>query len=305
MAGCVQIWNMKSAEWKKTLSGHTGRIRCLSLNNYQRTKRIISGSDDKTINIWDSVAGVCLTTLQGHTSGVLSFATNENYFISSSRDQTIRGWDLETGRCTLLLRGHTGAVRSIDLLGHRLVSGSEDRLLGEWDLRDKLCIQTIRGHTASVGAVLYCPNNLVVSGSHDTTVRLWDFRYSSNSTNNSTYSTSYSNSSSGSNSSSNISSSSSCSGICLPSSSSSQQLLNILNGHTMWVQTIACNGKRLVTGSGDHTIKLWDLGQNTCLRTYSDHYGYPIGDLYTDGIKMVSGDWRGQVRIWNFAGLKW
>jgi WD40 repeat protein len=266
----IQIWNMKSPESKKAaLLGHTARIRCLTLNYFQRTKKIISGSDDKMINIWDSTTGTCQSILQGHTSSVLALASNEDFFISCSRDQTIRGWDLETGRCILLLRGHTGAVRSIDLLGNRVVSGSEDRQLGEWDLRSKLSIQTIRGHTASVGAVCYGPDDLVVSGSHDTSIRLWDFRYND------------------------------------PTSITNQPL-NILNGHTMWVQVLNnVNGKRLVSGSGDHTIKLWDISTGNCLRTYSDHYGYPIGDICNDGIKMVSGDWRGQVRIWNFAGLKW
>jgi WD40 repeat protein len=51
---------------------------------------IISGSDDKTIKIWDIDSGKCIKTLEGHTNCVNSVQTINNLIISGSFDKTIR-----------------------------------------------------------------------------------------------------------------------------------------------------------------------------------------------------------------------
>ena len=63
-------------------------------------QRIISGSDDYTIRIWDAVAGVAIRKpLKGHTQRVWSVAYSPDgrYIISGSGDLTIRIWDAMTG----------------------------------------------------------------------------------------------------------------------------------------------------------------------------------------------------------------
>ena len=44
-----------------------------------------------------------------------------------------------------------------------------------WDMRTKACIHTLSGHTNTVAAVkTQAANPQVVTGSHDSTIRLWD-----------------------------------------------------------------------------------------------------------------------------------
>ena len=51
-----------------------------------------------------------------------------------------------------------------------------------------------------------------------------------------------------------------------PSPSSS---LIILQGHTNWVMSVAFSpdGKSLVSGSDDYTVKVWNLSEGTCTST--------------------------------------
>jgi WD40 repeat protein len=37
-------------------------------------KQVVSGSDDKTVRLWDAVTGAALQTLEGHSSSVFSVA---------------------------------------------------------------------------------------------------------------------------------------------------------------------------------------------------------------------------------------
>ena len=59
--------------------------------------KIISGSDDKTIKIWDANTGECLKTLEGHSSNVQSVAYSPDgtKIISGSQDTTIKIWGEE------------------------------------------------------------------------------------------------------------------------------------------------------------------------------------------------------------------
>jgi WD40 repeat protein len=72
--------------------------------------KIVSGSDDKTIRVWDANTGVeMLPPLRGHDDYVTSvaFSHDGSKIVSGSNDKTIRVWDANTGVEMLPpLRGH-------------------------------------------------------------------------------------------------------------------------------------------------------------------------------------------------------
>ena len=53
----------------KTLSGHTGGVRSIALNDARDL--VVSGSQDGLLKLWDVRNGQLLATLEGHTGGVL------------------------------------------------------------------------------------------------------------------------------------------------------------------------------------------------------------------------------------------
>ena len=100
-------------------------------------KRIVSGSDDKTLKVWDATSGQEMLTLKGHTGDVMSvaFSPDGKRIVSGSDDKTLKVWDAATGQETLTLKGHTNAVSSVAFSpdGKRIVSGSGDQTVKVWD----------------------------------------------------------------------------------------------------------------------------------------------------------------------------
>lgn len=113
---------------KETLSllGHKAEVASLDLSG--DGKRLVSGSVDNTIKVWDLDSGKETLSLRGHANVVTSLALSGNgkRLFSGSEDHTVKLWDLDAGRDTLTLRGHTGDVTSLALSGDgkRLFSGS-------------------------------------------------------------------------------------------------------------------------------------------------------------------------------------
>ncbi|EMD31474.1 hypothetical protein CERSUDRAFT_144986, partial [Gelatoporia subvermispora B] len=133
--------------------------------------RIVSGSGDKTIRIWDASTGqALLEPLEGHTNWVTSvaFSPDGTRIVSGSDDRTIRIWDASTGQALLEpLEGHTHPVISVAFSpdGTRIVSGSTGQAL----------LEPLEGHTNWVTSVAFSPDGTrIVSGSYDKTIRIWD-----------------------------------------------------------------------------------------------------------------------------------
>jgi F-box and WD-40 domain protein 1/11 len=84
------------------------------------------------------------TYLRGHADSVYCLEFDSKRIISGSRDQTIKMWDIQTGRCLGTFRGHYGSVLCLkfekdwDIKGDGkkgfMVSGSSDRRACVWDI---------------------------------------------------------------------------------------------------------------------------------------------------------------------------
>jgi WD40 repeat protein len=61
---------------------------------------VVSGSEDRTVKVWDLESGVELVTLNGHEQVIWSVAVTSDgqRVVSGSDDGTLKVWDLESGR---------------------------------------------------------------------------------------------------------------------------------------------------------------------------------------------------------------
>jgi WD40 repeat protein len=121
------------------LRGHTDCIRSVGFS--PDGTHIVSGSDDKTIRVWNAKTGEeVMKPLEGHTHYVTSvgFSPDGTHIVSGSHDKTIRIWDVRTGEEVMKpLNGHTYCVRSVGFSpdGTHIVSGSDNKTMRVWDVR--------------------------------------------------------------------------------------------------------------------------------------------------------------------------
>ena len=78
-------------------------------------RRIVSGSGDKSVWVWDASTGETLKVLEGHTSNVWSvaFSSDDRQIVSGSGDKSVWVWDALTGETLKVLEGHTDDVTSV------------------------------------------------------------------------------------------------------------------------------------------------------------------------------------------------
>lgn len=70
--------------------------------------------------------------------------------VSGSRDATLRVWDIVHGRCLHTLVGHLAAVRCVQYDGKLVVSGAYDYMVKVWNPETEECLHTLQGHTNRV-----------------------------------------------------------------------------------------------------------------------------------------------------------
>jgi WD40 repeat protein len=147
-------------------------------------RRIVSGSWDNTLRLWNPNTGQQIgTPVIGHSGWVSSVAINpdRHRIVSGSDDTTLRFWDAETTRpLGPPLSGHTSAVNSVAFNpdGHVIVSGSTNRTLRLWPgpaawpdlLCDKLTGNMSRKQwrdwvSQNIGYITVCPGLPILSDS--------------------------------------------------------------------------------------------------------------------------------------------
>lgn len=115
--------------------------------------RIISASDDHSINVYSPITGEQLRSLEGHEGGVWALAATKDILVSGSTDRTVRIWDLNTGRCTHVFGGHTSTVRCLAIVKPEMVEVEND--------------------AGQVSLERWPKRPLIVTGSRDHSLRVW------------------------------------------------------------------------------------------------------------------------------------
>ncbi len=152
----------------KILEGHSGSIECLEISQ----DKIISGSSDSTIRIWD-FSGNCLQILKGHFECVRCLAVSQNKIVSGSSDSTVRIWDFD-GNCLKVSKGHSDCVLCLVVSQNKIVSGSADETVRIWDF-DGDCLKILKARFGGVMCLVVTQNDYIISRSTDGTLLIWGF----------------------------------------------------------------------------------------------------------------------------------
>ncbi|OAG29442.1 coatomer protein complex, subunit alpha (xenin) [Nematocida displodere] len=190
----IRIWNYKTRTVENVFKGHTDYVR--SLEFHKNLPWVISASDDQTVRIWNFQSKKQIACLTGHTHYVMCarFIT-DSLFVSVSLDQTIRIWDysalkVKSQKTVMDMLGvpevsikHIvdGHDRGINWVAAQpgtdsFATGGDDTSIRVWDASGDGVFETdaLHGHHNCVSALCYATQEVLISGSEDGTLKIWD-----------------------------------------------------------------------------------------------------------------------------------
>ncbi len=275
----IKTFSLESGKQLRTYRGHSKKVNCIrvvlksntNINGNPESKYIASGSDDKTIKIWDINSKVCVTTLEGHSAAVKCLEVlSENIFASGSADHMIKLWNLRYEKCIMTLEGHSDWVNYIVKLSDELiVSCSDDKLIKVWRSYTGECLCTLKGHNDNVNCIEKVSDDKIISCSSDNTIKLWYLasKKCAKTFSGHKYRINY------------VRMISTDRFISCSHDETIQywsfeydKCLMVLKGHSSNVNCVqVLSENRIVSCSDDREIKIWDLDDQKCIKTI-DHY---------------------------------
>ncbi|XP_029570154.1 autophagy-related protein 16-1 isoform X3 [Salmo trutta] len=172
-----RIWTVDDYRLRHTLTGHSGKV--LAARFLLDNARIVSGSYDRTLKLWDLRSKVCMKTVFAGSS-CNDIVCTEQCVMSGHFDKKVRFWDIRAESIVRELE-LLGRVTSLDLNHDRteLLTCSRDDLVKIIDLRSNAIRQTFSAQGFKCGAdwtrVTFSPDgSYVAGGSADGALYVWN-----------------------------------------------------------------------------------------------------------------------------------
>jgi len=152
--------------------------------------------------------------------------------------------------------------------GKLIAAGGEDPVVKLFFVKDKTILRSFKGHKGPVHVVRFCPDEgKIMSASDDKTVRIWDI--------------------------------------------GTQQAVSQYKGHKDYIRcgavTFGANSDLFVTGSYDHTIRVWDSrinpngNEDGCVLSFN--HGHPVEDvLFMPAGNILVSCGGNVIKVWDLLG---
>jgi WD40 repeat protein len=285
--GTVRSWPVAQTRQAIALSAQGARSIALAPDG----ARYVVAIGDRA-EIWTRDGWSTPVALSGHAGLVwaAAFSADGAAVVTASADGTAAIWGARTGRRRRVLAGHDGAVVTARFSpdGRRVVTASHDRTARVWSLDPLAAPVVLAGHRDWLnGAEISPDGRTVATFSHDGTARLWpieggesrilyrgdvrvfhgDFHPDG-------------------------------SVVAFGSADRTVRVIRVatgepvavLRGHTDAVVDVAFarDGRRLVSGSSDHSVRVWNLADLTSVRLDGHADQIETVELTPDGRLVAS-----------------
>jgi WD40 repeat protein len=252
----------------RTVKGHSGWVTGVAFTS--DGKRLVSGSWDRTVKVWDVPTAAEVSIMGGESKQVeaLAFSRDGRWLAAENSSDNVTIWDASNGQFSRvfptdkrLAAVGSNWVYSIAFSpdGRLLAAAADDRTIRLWDVKTGTVVRDLASHRRPVIYVAFSPDGRwLASGDDEKTILIWNV--------------------------------------------STGEPVRKLTGHKKVVYAVAFSpdGRWLASASADKTIKLWNVELGSEVHTLTGHNGMVTSLAFSpDGRWLASGSWDKTIRIWD------
>jgi WD40 repeat protein len=332
------VWDAHSGQPLATLAGHTGEVSAVAFS--PQGDLLATGDEHGNIRLWHKQGppGQWTATgeLNGHSRSItaMKFTPDGKRLVSSSGDRTCAQWDVAAGsELKPLVLKHPEYVSSLDISpdGALAITSCDDGAARVWRLADAQLVRTLPSPGGAFNSVSFAPDgkSAILTSQADRQVRIVNLSAKNAVADAATAKSAPAPTNTAANdNSTDVLFDFKALGQVIWSAMYAPDGRHVLtiggNDAELWSTesrrptvrfsphgavasaAVSPDGKLLVTGSWDHSAKIWDAATGKAIRKLDNgHTGYiNTVEFSPDGIEVLTASDDKTARVWNVASGK-